>query len=334
MSLQCLLPIRLAHRAARTCLAAAFLVAGALSAAQAEPQWTAPAEVSQGRAFVVRVYDNAPSQEGIPRVSVSWRGKTVPLTVIPAKASGWEAEGLLAVPMDAKGSLPLTIQVDQQAHQLAVRALPVPWHEDRITVAPKYVTPPPEVLAQIERDREHVNNALAASGPERAWTLPFYRPVKGSISGPFGGRRVLNGKPRSPHKGTDMRGPQGTPVHAVAAGKVLLAEPQYYSGNVIYVDHGQGVVSMYGHLSAFDVKPGDTVERGQVIGKVGATGRVTGPHLHLGLLIQGVAVDAMPLYAQPLQVVGGPTPEDKVARAAAPTTQSAPAKAAAPRKQP
>lgn len=331
MSLYCRFPTCIARRAAWTCLAAAFLLAGAAPAAQAAPQWTVPAEVSQGRAFVVRVYDNASSQEGSPRVSVSWRGKTVPLTVIPAKTSGWEAEGLLAMPMDAKGSLPLTIQTGEEKHQLAVRALPVPWHEDRITVAPKYVTPPPEVLAQIERDREHVTKALAASNPERMWTLPFYRPVKGSISGPFGGRRVLNGKPRSPHKGTDMRGPQGTPVHAVAAGTVVLVEPQYYSGNVIYVDHGQGVVSMYGHLSAFDVKPGDTVERGQVIGKVGATGRVTGPHLHLGLLIQGVAVDAMPLYAQPLQVVGGPTPEDKVVRAAAP---SAPAKAAAPRKQP
>lgn len=309
------------RRAARSSLAAALFLAWAAPVAQAEPQWTAPAEVSQGRAFVVRVSDATASGSELPQVSVTWRGKTTPLTTA-AKASGWEAEALLAMPMDAKGSFPLTIRTGGEKHQLTVRAAPVPWHEERISVAPQYVTPPPEVLAQIERDREHTNNALAASQPGRTWSLPFYRPVKGSISGPFGGRRVLNGKPRSPHKGTDMRGPQGTPVHAVAAGTVALVEPQYYSGNVIYVDHGQGVFSMYGHLSAFDVKPGDKVERGQVIGKVGATGRVTGPHLHLGLLIQGVAVDAMPLYASPLQVVGGPTPEDKVVRAA-PASSSA-----------
>lgn len=90
------------------------------------------------------------------------------------------------------------------------------------------------------------------------------------------------------------------------------------------VDHGQGVISMYAHLSAFDVKVGDRVERGQIVGKVGATGRVTGPHLHLGLMVQGVAVDAMPLYTEPLRVVGGPTPEDKIARPAPQNKAAAP----------
>ena len=146
------------------------------------------------------------------------------------------------------------------------------------------------------------------------------------MSSSFAGRRVFNGQPRSPHTGTDLRGPTGTPILAVADGVVVLAEAQYYSGNAVFIDHGQGVVSMYGHLSAFAVKKGDKVRRGQVIGKVGATGRVTGPHLHSSLFVQGVAVDIMPLFENRLQVVGGPTPEVKR------LPQPAPRKAASAKK--
>ena len=287
--------------------------------AAATPQWDAPAEVSQGRAFLVRAIDTEPFE-----ASVTWRGKTIPLVVAPTQeGEAWEGQVLLAVPIDANGVLPLAMRSGQNTLQTEIRALIVPWHEEHLTVEPRYVTPPADALAQIEQDGAHTRSVLANIRPEKDWSLPFYRPVKGSISGPFGGRRVFNGQPRAPHKGTDMRGPQGTPVHAVATGTVVLAEGQYYSGNVIYVDHGQGVISMYGHLSAFDVKVGDKVERGQVIGKVGATGRVTGPHLHLGLLIQGVAVDAMPLYSSPLRIVGGPTPQDKIVRTAPSTTTQA-----------
>lgn len=313
---------RAAARAAMLVLSV-LAVHGNVAAAWAAPRWDVPAEVSQGRAFVVRATDTAPFA-----ASVVWRDKTIPLAVTASPASGvWEGRVMLAVPIDAKGALHLTLKDDEGSRTVAVAALSVPWHEDRLTVAPKYVTPPAEVQAQIKRDGERNARVLTSVRPEAEWTLPFRRPVKGSISGPFGGRRVFNGQPRAPHKGTDMRGPTGTPAHAVAAGVVVLAEPQYYSGNVIMVDHGQGVISMYGHLSAFDVKVGDRVERGQVIGRVGATGRVTGPHLHLGLMVQGVAVDAMPLYAEPLRVVGGPTPEDKIARPAPRNKTAAPSPA-------
>ena len=108
---------------------------------------------------------------------------------------------------------------------------------------------------------------------------------------------MFNGKPRAPHKGTDMRSPEGAKVLAVADGTVILAEAQYFGGNIVYVDHGQGVVSTYAHLSAFDVTPGQSVRRGQVIGRSGSTGRVTGPHLHLSLIVQGQSVDVEPLLA-------------------------------------
>ncbi len=143
------------------------------------------------------------------------------------------------------------------------------------------------------------------------WKLPFTRPVKGTISGSFAARRIFNNVPRSPHLGTDMRGAVGTPILAMADGTILFAEEQYYSGNAVWIDHGQGVLSMYGHLSKFSVKKGDTVKQGQKIGEVGATGRVTGPHLHLSLYIQGVAVDAVPFFrTNPLEIIGGPTKEE------------------------
>jgi len=121
------------------------------------------------------------------------------------------------------------------------------------------------------------------------------RPVPGEISSAFGLRRVFNGQPRSQHKGLDLRGSAGTSVLAAADGTVALVEELYFSGNVVYVDHGLGLFSMYAHLSAFDVRPGQRVSRGQVLGRVGSTGRSTGPHLHLGCYVLGTAVDPVPL---------------------------------------
>ena len=129
----------------------------------------------------------------------------------------------------------------------------------------------------------------------------------GGITSAFGGRRVFNGQPRAPHKGTDMRCAEGTPVKSACAGTVLLAENTYFGGNTVYVDHGQGVISTYSHLSSFDVKAGDSVRKGQTIGRSGSTGRVTGPHLHFGFMVQGVAVDAMPLLSSPPDFTGGPS---------------------------
>jgi murein DD-endopeptidase MepM/ murein hydrolase activator NlpD len=121
------------------------------------------------------------------------------------------------------------------------------------------------------------------------------RPVPGIITSEFGLKRVYNGQPRSQHKGVDFRGAIGAEVHSCAAGIVALAANQHYSGNFIIIDHGLGVFSMYAHLSAFKVKAGDTVQAGQLIGLVGKTGRVTGPHLHFAFSVLGVTADPEPL---------------------------------------
>lgn len=278
----------------------------------AAPVLSAPAEVSQGRAFVVSIEDNAPF-EG----TLSWRGKQVPVSATLVQKGDdltWQAQCMLAVPEDGKGVLPVVFQPAQSSGQekleASVAVLSVNWPKQTLQVDTKYVEPPKEVQAQIERDRKRNSAVIATISPEKMWELPFERPVKGGISSVFGGRRVFNGQERAPHKGTDMRGATGTPIKAIADGVVRIAEPQYFSGNVVYVDHGQGVISLYCHMSVIRVQEGDRVEKGQVLGEVGATGRVTGPHLHLGVNILGDAVDALPLFENELKVVGGPSKED------------------------
>ena len=267
-------------------------------------QFSVPGRVSQGHAFPASVSESHPFT-----AVFRWNGEnlSVPASLDQsAQHPLWKAEILLAAKIDAKGSLPLAVRVGEQVSQFSIKVLPVAWPKSILTVPPRYVQPPQDVLDKIAQDRERSRKALAAR-TQKAWTLPLFRPVPGGITSPFGGRRVFNGQPRAPHMGTDMRSPEGASVMAVADGVVVLAEEQYYGGNTIYIDHGQGIFSIYCHLLAFDCAVGDAVRRGQVIARSGSTGRVTGPHLHFGFAVQGTSVDAMPLLSFPPNVTGGPS---------------------------
>ena len=276
----------------------AFLLCAFTSSFAAEV--SVPAKVSQGHAFPVSVQDENPFT-----VVFRWRGEELKVKAVK-NGSGWKAEILLAMPIDAVKEQVLSIELPEEQQDIIVAPLKVKWHESLLKVAPKYVQPPAEAMTQIERDRKRSRKALA-SRTEKRWELPIARPVPGGITSAFGGRRVFNGQPRAPHKGTDMRCAEGTPVKSACAGTVLLAENTYFGGKTVYVDHGQGVISTYSHLSSFDVKAGDSVRKGQTIGRSGSTGRVTGPHLHFGFMVQGVAVDAMPLLSSPPDFTGGPS---------------------------
>lgn len=166
-----------------------------------------------------------------------------------------------------------------------------------LTVDPKYVSPPAKVLPRIQEERRRVDSIFSAVSPERLWNGPFRRPVPGAVISAFGKRSVYNGKPRSPHGGVDFRGASGTPVHAPNSGVVVLASNLYYSGNTIILDHGLGLYSYFGHLSVISVKEGAMVKTGEVIGKVGATGVVTGPHLHWTVRLGGSRIDPIALLA-------------------------------------
>jgi hypothetical protein len=176
---------------------------------------------------------------------------------------------------------------------------------EKLKVAPNFVEPNAEQLARAEEERKRLREIFATVTPERLWRGPFRVPLDGvQTGGNFGRRRVLNGQPGSPHSGVDFPAATGTTVHAAQRGRVVLAEPLYFSGNTVVVDHGLGVYTLYGHFSEIGVKPGDMVETGALLGKVGATGRVTGPHLHWGLTVNRARVNALGLVALGKQVGG------------------------------
>jgi murein DD-endopeptidase MepM/ murein hydrolase activator NlpD len=163
----------------------------------------------------------------------------------------------------------------------------------RITVSKKYMSLTPQQLSRHKREIKAQKKVYQHTAATRYWRGGFVKPVPGSISGPFGRRSVINGQPRSPHGGIDFRGAKGTPVMASGAGRVALVQDSFFGGQVILIDHGQGLVTAYRHLDVMKVKNGQMVAKGQVIGKVGMTGRVTGPHLHFDIKLSGARVDPM-----------------------------------------
>lgn len=160
-----------------------------------------------------------------------------------------------------------------------------------VKVSKQYTEPNPEQLHEINADKELKQKTFATNTPDRLWSGDFVAPVSASISDIFGTARVFNQQVQSRHLGLDYGVPAGTPVHAVNRGTVILARPLYFEGSCVVIDHGQGLFSLYLHLSEFRVKEGDQVDTGQLIGVSGGSGRATGPHLHLALRWQGVYLD-------------------------------------------
>ena len=165
-------------------------------------------------------------------------------------------------------------------------------------MAAEFDTLSEEVLERIRREQDEFSRAFATSAPQRLWEGAFVPPVSAEISSPFGYRRVINGTPRAPHTGTDLRVPMGTEVRAPNQGKVVLLGNFFFSGNSVILDHGGGLFTMYFHLSEFRVEEGATVGKGDVIGLSGMTGRVTGPHLHWGARLNNARIDPFELVGK------------------------------------
>lgn len=165
---------------------------------------------------------------------------------------------------------------------------------ESLKVAPGFVELSPDDRARADKEGQHIHEIWARITPERLWTGRFRMPLDGNRTGHnFGKRRVLNGKPQSPHTGLDIGAPAGTPIHASQCGHVVLAENLFFSGNTVIIDHGLGVYTFYGHMKSMKVAEGDDVNVGSVIGEVGATGRATGPHLHWTLIVDGARVNPL-----------------------------------------
>ena len=276
--------------AALACVLAALVIAAGAAESPVRVVVSA-APVRPGTVVAVRVVSAAPLESVTARVfdrefrfypedgGRVWRGLVgVDLSTEPGKYS---------LTVEAKGSAPV-------ARGLVVR--PGNFPERRITVDDRFVNPPADVLERIRREAERVDAIWAATTPARLWKR-FVMPVRGEPSSSFGKLSIVNGKPGSRHSGTDFDAAAGEPVHAPAAGRVVLAEDLYYSGNSVILDHGLGLYSALFHLSRIAVRPGDMVEPGATVGAVGATGRVTGPHLHWSVRLAGARVDPLSLVA-------------------------------------
>ncbi len=169
-----------------------------------------------------------------------------------------------------------------------------------LRVDSRFVDPPKEEIARIQAETALQAKVFAVMTPERLWTGAFVRPVEGASTGRYGELSVFNGEPRSRHRGTDFRAATGTPVRAPARGRVALSQDLYFSGGSVILDHGQGLFTHLAHLSRLDVEEGAIVEAGQVVGLAGATGRVTGPHLHWSARLGPASIDPTSL----LEVLG------------------------------
>jgi murein DD-endopeptidase MepM/ murein hydrolase activator NlpD len=266
----------------------------------------APERPVQGSLFAI---DLRPAEGSFSRVEGEFAGERLHFHPGP----GGTYRALAAVPIDADGAMPLTIRLQSawgvDTLHLAVAVAPGNYRMERLTVAPRFGRQPDAATAaRIAAERERALEVSRRShDTPRLWDREFVLPRPGRVTSGFGNGREFNGQVQSRHMGTDFAGAVGAPVRATASGVVALVDSFHLGGNVVYLDHGGGLVSGYLHLSRIDVAQGDAVTAGQVIGGVGATGRVTGPHLHWLVRYGGITVDPMSLL-QVADVIGQTAP--------------------------
>jgi murein DD-endopeptidase MepM/ murein hydrolase activator NlpD len=203
----------------------------------------------------------------------------------------WQA--IVGIPLEQEaGTASVTVRPGGgEERSVAIEILAHAYREQRLTVSQQYVEPEPAELERIERERKLLDSALTAWNDQVPQNLSLHPPVEGTRSSSFGLRRFFNEQPRSPHKGMDIAAVRGTVIRVPAAGTVTAAGDFFFNGNTVVVDHGQGFVTMYCHLDSIDVDAGDALDTASVLGTVGATGRVTGAHLHFAVYLNGTAVD-------------------------------------------
>jgi len=290
-------------RAPRSWLALAGLLVFALAAARAQSPVIilTPAVVVAGSPELIRI-----SASDAAAIDGDWLGRKLEF-FRGLDGRAWFA--LAGVDVDAPvgpSALKITLHdANGGTHALSrtIRIHAAHYRTTSLTVAPEYVQPGPEALKQIAADQELIQKTFAVSAPRPLWKGNFRAPVSSPQSEPFGTRRIFNGVLASNHKGLDFSAKQGTPVRAGNSGIVVLAQPLYYAGNCVVIDHGLGFFTLSMHLSQISVREGQHVVRGQRLGLSGATGRVTGPHLHWAVRWQGAFLDPAKLLRLDLSAV-------------------------------
>jgi murein DD-endopeptidase MepM/ murein hydrolase activator NlpD len=254
------------------CLLTPFAALAALPRASAVP----------GGVLVVDVGDAAQ-----PAPTVEWEGRSV---LVTADAGRYRAVVGVALAV-APGNYNLKLRDAGGEHTLPVKIAPKKYTEQRLKVPQSQVDLSPEDAARVETETQRQRASLDSFSSTLPTTLSLLQPTKGPRSDSYGKRRVFNGQSRNPHSGMDIAAPNGASIVAPADAVVLDTGDFFFNGNTVILDHGSGFITLYCHLSAYAVKKGDRVKTGQLIGKVGSTGRVTGPHLHFGVLLNGASVD-------------------------------------------
>jgi hypothetical protein len=238
-------------------------------------------------------------QGDIVRVSIRipFRAKEGTISFLEREYPGFNTGGLLnvvfGIDMDVEpGDQVLRYDFDNgDAGTLPIRVLEREFGRESLKVNPKYTELDEATLERVTTEKAMLAEVWARTTPERYWKGAFVKPTVGVLGSPFGLRRYFNDEPRSPHSGLDLKAPEGTPIYASNHGIVVVAADLFFTGNTVVIDHGMSLYTIYAHLSKIDVKSGDKVERAQPIGLVGATGRVTGAHLHWAVKLGGARVD-------------------------------------------
>jgi murein DD-endopeptidase MepM/ murein hydrolase activator NlpD len=253
---------------------------------------TQPTEVFQGDIVAIKV-------PGVGLTAVEGRmGKaTIPFYRNPKG----DYTALVGADLETRpGLMTLTVKGTtstgaQRESQVTLRIKAKAFKKESFSVASEFDQLSPETLERIRHDQEQFSSAFVSSTPERLWEGAFVLPISSEVTSPFGYRRVINGAPRAPHTGVDLKAALGTPVVAPNHGRVALVGDFFFSGHSVVLDHGGGLYTVYFHLAEYQVELGAAVRKGDVIGLSGMTGRVTGPHLHWGARINGARIDPFEL---------------------------------------
>jgi murein DD-endopeptidase MepM/ murein hydrolase activator NlpD len=236
-----------------------------------------------------------PNEPGISTVQIQWQGKQIPYAKSGNEWTTVIGVDLLANPGDYPAEITVTRNGVSERTSITVQVQKVDFPTTELKVAEQYVELSPENQKRANREAKEIETIHTTITDTMLWRDTFQSPIAGEKGSNFGHRRVFNGEPRAPHSGADLRAATGTPISASNRGRVVLAKDLFFTGKTVMVDHGMGIVTLYAHLSRIDVKKGAMVERGQIVGLAGATGRVTGPHLHWGARVQNSRVNPFSL---------------------------------------
>jgi murein DD-endopeptidase MepM/ murein hydrolase activator NlpD len=253
-----------------------------------------PKVVKQGGVCLIR----ASGPYSFHSIEGEFRGDKIPMALEPRSKT---YEGLLGIDMDVRpGRYPIRLRANSEDDKVYagvsfLEVKKVNFKTQTLRLPPGMVELDPKTLERVNQEAKRLEDLFTEVWAERLWKGAFLRPVPGEISTGFGLRRVINRQTRNPHSGVDMRAEEGAPVWASNSGIATLVDELFFSGKSVIIDHGWGIYSMYFHLSEILVRQGDPVEKGAILGRVGSTGRSTGPHLHWGIKIHGARVDPLSL---------------------------------------